>query len=331
MSRQTVSSRLSPAQANAWAALLRGQFFKLIGGGSLTDTEALTALATCYSHAGTHCIDLAPDLGVLNAVSACLQDTAPPPLVMVSLPLDPDPHFRKIELSKNDCILCGACLPVCPTEAFDLTATALEIAQPLCYGCGRCVPVCPTEALSLHDFLIKEAIQPVLSHPVVGAVELHTQHADPVMLTRFLREYRSLLGDKLLAYCFRPDEAQELFWLESIAHLIQQHPLPVLLQIDGAPMSGSSNPQASLPALQAAARVYPVLKAHLGENTPPITISGGINAETAHYLKQPEYAFIQGVGMGTYARQHVWHDIHQQPDHAIRQAQRLVCSFQNKL
>ncbi len=200
--------------------------FKLIGGGSLTDVKSLTLLTHCYTRAGANMIDIAPDYRLIDAVSQEIKSTlqASPtdkltsPAIMVSVPLDPDPHFRKIELTEPDCILCEACIPVCPTDAIALTTDkyTLDITQTLCYGCNRCVPVCPTNALTLHPFLVEKDLHPVLSHPCVDALEIHSAHMDPVMMTHFVQTYRKHLLNKLVAVCFRPETiASTSQWLES--------------------------------------------------------------------------------------------------------------------
>ena len=317
-------------------ALAQRQFFKLIGGGSFTEADKIAAMAQSYAMAGVDCIDIAPDLVVIDAVSEAIRQLpgqshqlpldhpkAKKPVLMISLPLDPDPHFRKIELAEPACIRCGLCLPACPTEAITLP-DMLEIAQSLCYGCGRCVPVCPTDALSMLPFQVESQIDAVLKHPAVQAVEIHTRFADPLMLTSFLSRWYTELQDKLLSLCFRPGDipAPQLLDFCSVAQ--QFSALPILLQIDGAPMSGTDDPDASLAALEGA-----VLMRELAQNQPnfpSITISGGINRYTADWLKRPEYHFIAGVGMGTMARKAIWNVT---GDRAHEKAREMVALFKH--
>ena len=272
-------------------------------------------------------MDVAPEPEVIAAIERVYENLPASvyrPLVMVSIPLDPDLHFRKIDLIEPQCIVCDACVPVCPTEAIATVNQAINITEPLCYGCGRCVAVCPTEALVLHPFLQKEQIANVLVQSLVQAVEIHTQFLDSYMLDDFLKQYGALLQDKLIALCFRPENKD---WIAFCRNLKARLPGFQILQIDGQPMSGSEDPAASLPSLAAARFVNAQLPADLADLH--VTISGGINAQTAEYLNAPEHGFIAGVGMGTVARQAVWPYLSDHSAQAVLKATQLARAFKN--
>ena len=92
-------------------------------------------------------------------------------------------------------------------------------------------------------------------------------------------------------------------------------------------MSGSEDPAASLPSLAAARFVNAQLPADLADLH--VTISGGINAQTAEYLNAPEHGFIAGVGMGTVARQAVWPYLSDHSAQAVLKATQLARAFKN--
>ncbi len=325
-------------------ALQRRQAFKLIIGGSFTDAAKAAQLATIYAKAGATCIDMAPDNDVALAVVKAMEalPTAQQPSLMVSLPLDPDPHFQKIKLAEPDCITCGACIPICPTQALGLpvapTDPPLTINQPLCYGCGRCLPLCPTEALSLlPNHPNPQPTLDLLANPAITAVEIHTTHADPALLPEFLGVYGDALKGKLIAICFRPQAMAPALWLPFIQHwqtwVAQHSPAPLVIQVDGNPMSGTHNGfganEAPVAAIQAAWQCHQVLKDQYPTFDGFITLSGGMNQHTGPLLaNHPVNKVVAGIGVGTVARQWVWHHLNS-PSQAVQQAHLLVNTFAN--
>ncbi len=57
-----------------------------------------------------------------------------------------------IRLDKERCTECGACLAMCPTDAFTQDPGSMEIGLNVeaCIACGICARSCPTRALSLQ-------------------------------------------------------------------------------------------------------------------------------------------------------------------------------------
>jgi ferredoxin len=49
----------------------------------------------------------------------------------------------------DDCVGCGACLAVCPTDA--INEGEPYVIDERCVGCGRCAEVCPVEAVIAAD------------------------------------------------------------------------------------------------------------------------------------------------------------------------------------
>ncbi|MEM0951152.1 MAG: 4Fe-4S dicluster domain-containing protein [Cyanobacteria bacterium P01_H01_bin.74] len=295
-------------------SLAEKQFFKLVLGGSFTDTNRIAHLVTAYAKAGIDCIDMAADVAVIDVVSETLtqnkQNTRSllkkaRPVLMISLPLDPDPHFRKITLNRDNCIDCGICIPECPSGAMAIPKTTLEISQSLCFGCSRCVPACPVDALKVLPFRVEKTMHAALSHGSVGAVEIHSHYCDAAMLSEFLEKYSDSLKKRLLSLCFRPKAltAKQITDFFQVAQNFSPH--PVVIQADGDSMSGQLGEDKSIPALNAADTIK---KAFLQLNLPVpyITISGGISEKTALHLQNDRHQYIAGVAVGTVARQWVY-------------------------
>ena len=47
----------------------------------------------------------------------------------------------------DDCILCGACVIACPSEAIEEGETQSRIDVTICIECGTCEQVCPSGAV----------------------------------------------------------------------------------------------------------------------------------------------------------------------------------------
>ncbi|MEM2176269.1 MAG: 4Fe-4S dicluster domain-containing protein [Archaeoglobaceae archaeon] len=52
-------------------------------------------------------------------------------------------------IARNDnCVHCGACISICPTEVFYINGeNKVELKSERCIHCGACIRVCPTMAL----------------------------------------------------------------------------------------------------------------------------------------------------------------------------------------
>jgi len=60
---------------------------------------------------------------------------------------------RAIQLDRDSCFDCGACLSLCPTHALHQTDDkTVELDENKCIYCELCVPACPVRALKLSKF-----------------------------------------------------------------------------------------------------------------------------------------------------------------------------------
>ncbi|MBN1539372.1 MAG: 4Fe-4S binding protein [Candidatus Thermoplasmatota archaeon] len=54
-----------------------------------------------------------------------------------------------VNIDKNTCIGCGACVETCPVQALSMVDGKADVDPGTCVDCGACVGVCPVQALSL--------------------------------------------------------------------------------------------------------------------------------------------------------------------------------------
>ena len=58
------------------------------------------------------------------------------------------------DVTRNEerCTHCGACITICPTDAFELDPSTRRIAfhNEKCLACGICIKACPPRAMELH-------------------------------------------------------------------------------------------------------------------------------------------------------------------------------------
>jgi len=66
----------------------------------------------------------------------------------------------EIALYSVRCIHCEQCVPVCPTNAINLTGETVNINRAMCNSCGKCTQVCYTEAIKLlgQEMTIEELL-----------------------------------------------------------------------------------------------------------------------------------------------------------------------------
>ncbi len=60
---------------------------------------------------------------------------------------------RKLNLDRESCMDCGACVSLCPTRALHLTADySLQLDEDKCVYCELCISACPVRALKVSKF-----------------------------------------------------------------------------------------------------------------------------------------------------------------------------------
>ena len=59
---------------------------------------------------------------------------------------------KDIKRNEEKCTHCGACVPICPTEALviDLETRRVDFYSDKCIACELCIKACPPRAMELH-------------------------------------------------------------------------------------------------------------------------------------------------------------------------------------
>ncbi len=61
----------------------------------------------------------------------------------------------RVQIDKEKCTQCGACIKVCPLEAVEGRVNGKKMPAD-CFSCGRCLNVCPTDALKYTSIFKKD-------------------------------------------------------------------------------------------------------------------------------------------------------------------------------
>jgi len=62
------------------------------------------------------------------------------------------PLSKDIKRNETKCTHCGACVPICPTDALviDPATRKVEFCNEECIACELCIKACPPRAMELH-------------------------------------------------------------------------------------------------------------------------------------------------------------------------------------
>ena len=177
--------------------LVRGKYFKLVCGAGNENAIEVKRLALIYTLAGANGFDVS---ATPRIVSACMegidlaykfaanvgQEIEVRPFITVSVGMPGDHHVRKAFIV-DDCVDCGKCIPVCPTDAIP---DNFEIIQEKCIGCGNCEAICPPKVAAIRYKHNDKELADILPECMAAGAENIELHAAVPGDERILEEWQ---------------------------------------------------------------------------------------------------------------------------------------------
>jgi len=293
--------------------LMQGRYFKLVCGAGNEDCEEVRKLTIIYTLAGCNGFDVS---ATPNVVKACmhgidvayeLQDKIDKeivnrPFVTVSVGMGGDHHVRKAMIV-DDCVDCGKCIPVCPTEAIPEN---YNIIREKCIGCGNCEAVCPPKVAAVryehNDKVLSEILPKCIS---LGAenIELHAAVADNESIMSEWNIVCKSQPNHFVSMCLDRLHLSNTHLIQRIKEAGDIAGNRLIIQADGVPMSGGEDDYNT--TLQAIAIADVINKDLMQKDNKyaslPILLSGGTNGMTKEMADFCAVKF-SGISIGTHAR-----------------------------
>ncbi len=298
---------------NSYLKKLQEQkFHKLIIGAALKDYKTIEDYAYLFTHAGADAIDISafPHSVIFaqKGIEQALREDSSlnSPLIMVSVNIGVDPHFRRIELNSENCTECLLCVPSCPSQAF--SSEQFSYNENLCFGCSACLPTCHFDALSFVNWSAFDS-QSLNELKKLGAnaIEIHLNND----LDAFAEFYRNMQTNfELESFCIGSDQMEVLELQAATCSIIdavnQKHGLdrPFIIQCDGTPMSGARDLgiDIDMRSINNAALVLETIQTRYpNRQNIYIQLAGGIT-EASLSKALNHNVQVHGVAIGSYAR-----------------------------
>jgi len=298
---------------NMKSLLAGGKYFKLVCGAGNENIEEVRRLAIIYTLGGSNGFDVSATPDVVEAcvsgintayeIADSLGKTITiRPYITVSVGMGGDHHVRKA-IIVDDCVECGKCIPVCPTEAIPDT---YEIIREKCIGCGNCEAVCPPKVAAVrYEHNAKELSEILPKCLSLGAenIELHAAVADNDAIIEEWKTVSEAQPDNFISMCLDRFHLSNMHLIERIREAREIAGDRLLIQADGVPMSGGADDYNT--TLQAIAIADVINKELIQKERKfrglPMLLSGGTNGKTKELAELCDIPF-GGISIGTHAR-----------------------------
>ena len=287
-------------------SLDNGRYFKVVCGAGNEDPDEVFRLCVVYTLAGALGIDLSANVDVVKAGMAGVDlayEIAPSlgvtietrPFINVSIGLKGDPHVRKASINEDKCTECGSCYDHCDQEAI-LEEPYKVIAQ-RCIGCGKCEEVCEFEAIEYYTKKVDfEDVLPKCIAAGAENLELHAIIADDEPVMRDWKTVNDILPDQFVSMCLDRSQLSDTRLIERVRQARRVVGERLIIQADGAPMSGGTdNFNTTLQAVACADII------HKSGIFCMILLSGGTNSKTGELARLCGIT-ANGISIGTFAR-----------------------------
>lgn len=293
--------------------LARGKYFKLVCGAGNENVGEVRRLALTYTLAGANGFDVS---ATPKVVDACIEginlayqyadklarEVAVRPFITVSVGMPGDHHVRKAYIV-DDCVDCGKCVPVCPTNAIPAN---YQIVRELCIGCGNCEAICPPKVAAVRYEHNEKALSEILPLCLAAGAENIELHAAVPGDDNILEEWKIVSEAQpanFISMCLDRYHLSNMHLIERIRAARKIAGDRTIIQADGVPMSGGADDfNTTLQAIAIADVIQKNIKAKdKAFQDMPILLSGGTNGKTAEMARMCGVPY-QGVSIGTHAR-----------------------------
>jgi Fe-S-cluster-containing hydrogenase component 2 len=283
------------------------KYFKVVCGAGNEDSEEVRALSMVYTLAGAVGIDVSANVDIVVAAMdgierayAISKDVGirieHRPFVNISVGLKGDPHVRKAKIDADLCSECGMCLEACEQKAI-ADITTMTVVSARCIGCGACEKVCPENAISYYAKKVElDQIIPACLRAGAETLELHAVVADEVAVMRDWHTLAGLLPDNYISMCLDRSQLSDAALINRISKARDVVGERLIIQADGAPMSGGQDDYRT--TLQAVAIADVIQKSGIPLM---LLLSGGTNSKTGELARLCNIDF-NGIAIGTFAR-----------------------------
>ena len=293
--------------------LARSRYFKLVCGAGNENVDEVRRLALIYTLAGATGFDVS---ATPRVVEACVEGIelayvhAPGlgkeipirPFITVSVGMPGDHHVRKAFIV-DECVSCGKCIPVCPTEAIP---EDYQIIRERCIGCGNCEAVCPPKVAAVryeHNDRGLAELLPLCLTAGAENIELHAAVPGDEKIMQEWKVVSEAQPNNYISMCLDRFHLSNMHLIERIRTAREIAGERTMIQADGVPMSGGADDfNTTLQAIAIADVIQKNLKGkEKAFRDMPILLSGGTNGRTAELARMCDVPF-QGVSIGTHAR-----------------------------